>query len=372
MANEAKHRRIARELLAEIAGGKYAPSGRLPSEAQLVERFGASRPTVARALRELQDQGLVERRVGSGSFARGPGTPEVSSRQLGLLIPGLGTAEIFEAICGELAGLARVRGYGLVWGGAGARPQQDIGIEEASELCEQFIRAKTAGVFLAPFEHLARREDVNVGLAERLRMAGIAVVLLDRDLGAFPSRSGFDLVGVDNFAGGYQLADHLLKLGCRSLAFSVRPHSAPTVNARVAGAREAILDRGLPLPPDFVREGEPDTADHARRFLGDGRVDAVLCANDEHAALLMRSMEREGVKVPSGVRVVGFDDVRFASMLSVPLTTMRQPCREIAEVALGAMLDRIADPAMPARSLILSPTLVIRESCGTYLGRVEG
>ena len=49
MSLEPKHRLISRQLLAEIAAGKYAPSGRLPSEAQLVERFGVSRPTVARA-----------------------------------------------------------------------------------------------------------------------------------------------------------------------------------------------------------------------------------------------------------------------------------------------------------------------------------
>ncbi len=114
MGSEPKHSRISQELLAEIASGKYAPSGRLPSEAQLVRRFGVSRPTVARALRDLQDRGLVERRVGSGSYVRGPVTGDVH-RQFGLLIPGLGTTEIFEVICGELAGLARVHGYGLLW-----------------------------------------------------------------------------------------------------------------------------------------------------------------------------------------------------------------------------------------------------------------
>ena len=75
MSSAPKHSRISQELLAEIAAGKYAPSGRLPSEAQLVDRFGVSRPTVARALRDLQDQGLVERRVGSGSFVRSQARP---------------------------------------------------------------------------------------------------------------------------------------------------------------------------------------------------------------------------------------------------------------------------------------------------------
>ncbi|QDV38221.1 substrate-binding domain-containing protein [Tautonia plasticadhaerens] len=374
MPAEPKYRRIVVELLAEIASGKYSPSGRLPSEAQLVARFGVSRPTVARALHDLQEQGLIERRVGSGSYLsrRPTAGPGDSVRQLGLLIPGLGTTEIFEAICGELAGLARVHGYGLLWGGTGPRPPADLGAEDAEALCEQFIAARVAGVFFAPFERNARSEELNLGLAEKLRRAGIALVLLDRDLGPFPTRSDLDLVGVDNFAGGYLLAEHLLKLGCRSLAFAIRPMMAPTANARIAGAREAILARGLPVPPGFVHVGEPDAPEFARGLLDGGRTDAILCANDDVAAVLLRTIDRLGVLAPAGVRVVGFDDVRFASLLSVPLTTMRQPCREIAVVALRAMLDRIADPTLPPRGLTLSPSLVVRESCGAYLGRAGG
>lgn len=364
-----KHHRISRTLLAEIASGKYAPSGRLPSEAQLVERFGVSRPTVARALRDLQDQGLVERRVGSGSFVR-EGRPPDAIRQLGLLIPGLGRTEIFEVICGELAGLARARGYGLLWGGGGRRPNEDVSAEEAETICDQFLGSRAAGVFFAPFEHIDRREEVNRRLVEKLRLAGIAVVLLDRDLGAFPHRSDLDLVGVDNFAGGYRLADHLLKLGARGPVFAMRPRSASTVNARVAGAREAMLDHGLSVPSSFVRVGEPDDPKFARAILDRGRVDAVLCANDHVAALLLRSLERAGARVPEDVRMVGFDDVRFATLLSVPLTTMHQPCREIAQVALRAMLDRIDDPMTPPRGLAVSPSLVVRESCGAYAPRV--
>lgn len=365
--SEPKHSRISQDLLAEIASGKYLPSGRLPSEAQLVERFGVSRPTVARALRDLQDRGLVERRVGSGSFVRSPITPDVQ-RQLGLLIPGLGTTEIFEVICGELAGLARVHGYGLLWGGGHPRRPGRISEDDAKELCDQFIRSQVAGVFFAPFEHTEHREDANRGLAERLRREGISVVLLDRDLGLFPARSEFDLVGVDNFAGGYALADHLLKLGC-SLAFAVRPHSAPTVNARIAGAREAMLDRGQKVPANFVREGEPDDPAFARKFLGKAKVDAILCGNDHTAAQLMRTLDREGIRVPTDIRMAGFDDVKFATLLSPPLTTMHQPCREIALVAFRAMLDRINDPTLPPRGLTLSPRLVVRESCGAYLSR---
>ena len=77
MPSEPRHRTIYRELLAEIAAGAYSRDGRMPSEAQLVERFSVSRPTVARALRDLQDQGLVDRRIGSGTYvpSRRPSPP---------------------------------------------------------------------------------------------------------------------------------------------------------------------------------------------------------------------------------------------------------------------------------------------------------
>jgi LacI family transcriptional regulator len=144
------------------------------------------------------------------------------------------------------------------------------------------------------------------------------------------------------------------------------------VGLRIAGAREAILQHGLAVPPDFVRVGEPDDPKLAQGLAAGRRVDAALCANDRTAAVLMRSLERAGVRVPRDVRVVGFDDVRYATLLSVPLTTMHQPCREIAVTAFRAMLDRMADPALPPRSFVLPPRLVVRESCGAYLPASTG
>jgi DNA-binding FadR family transcriptional regulator len=136
MQNEPKHREISRHLLSEIAGGKYEAEGRLPSEAQLVNRFHVSRPTVARALRDLQADGLIERRAGSGTYVRRQAPGAASTRQLGLLIPGLGTTEIFELICGEIASLARASEYSLLWGGSShPRQDQDDSLEYAEELC---------------------------------------------------------------------------------------------------------------------------------------------------------------------------------------------------------------------------------------------
>jgi DNA-binding LacI/PurR family transcriptional regulator len=197
------------------------------------------------------------------------------------------------------------------------------------------------------------------------------VVLLDRDLNSFPMRSDFDLVGIDNVAGGYLLAEHLIKLGCRRIYFVARPHSAPTVGARIAGVREAFVRYRLEMDPGWLSVGDPSDLKFARGLTAGKQADAFICANDHTAALLLRSLEKAGVKVPRDVRVVGFDDVNYATLVSPPLTTIHQPCRDIAVIALRTMLERIADPALTPRSLALTPGLVVRESCGAYLHRAS-
>lgn len=372
MAQQPKHRAVSRHLRADIAAGRYGPGKRLPSEPALVKQFGVSRPTIARALLDLQTEGLIERRAGSGTYVRSAAPAAATTRLLGLLIPGLGTTEIFEVICGELASLARAHDYSLLWGGsAHPRYNSDTSLEHAEEVCRQFIERRVSGVFFAPFELVPKQDEANRHLAEMLRQSGISVILLDRDLQSFPNRSDFDLVGTDNVAGGFLLAEHLLKLGCKRIGFVARPMSAPTVDARIAGAREALVRRRLEPAPDWVRLGDPADRKFARILTAGRPADAFICANDHTAATLMRSLEAIGVRVPRDVRVVGFDDVKYATLLSVPLTTIHQPCRDIAVIGFRTMLHRIAEPTLPARSLALTPTLIVRESCGAYLPQTK-
>lgn len=364
----AKHENISRELRGEIAAGKYGSTGQLPSEAQLVERFGVSRPTVARALRDLQEEGLVRRQAGSGTYVR-PRTESVGGAEvLGLLVPERGTIEIFDAICGELGALARMQGSGLLWGGSPV-PQVDREAtpEHSEKVCREFIDRGVTGVFFAPLEMGPASEPVNRRILELFRQAGIPVVLLDRDVTPFPTRSGCDLVSMDNFAAGYLVAEHLIRLGCQKLRFVARPGSAPTVDARLSGTREAIRKYGLKEESELAAWGDPNDKKFVRGLRAGKSCDGILCANDFTAAELLRSLRGLKVAVPADVRLAGFDDVRYATLLPVALTTIHQPCREIAEVAFRAMQERIRVPTIPMRTLTVAPRLVVRESCGAYL-----
>jgi DNA-binding LacI/PurR family transcriptional regulator len=376
MNSSSKHRTISRQLATEIIAGKYRQTGRLPSEAQFVKRFGVSRPTIGRALKDLQEQGLIDRRRGSGTYIRAEKDrlhdAHSAIPQLGMIVPSLRHTEIFESICGELASLARVNDYGFWWG-ASTSPiaESKMTVDEAEALCSRFIERGVAGVFFVPFEHQADREAANRRITEHLRQAGIPVVLLDRDIGAFPNRSAYDLVGIDNFAGGYLLAEHLIKLGARRLAYVMRPLTASTVDARIAGAQSAMRAYGLESPHPFVHSGDPTDLKFVRSFVHGRRIDAVLCTSDHIAAQLLQSLTRLGIRVPQDLRLVGFDDVRFASLLTIPLTTMEQPCRDIAITAFNALLERLKNPTMPPRTLMLTPRIIVRETCGAYLQQTQ-
>jgi GntR family transcriptional regulator of arabinose operon len=95
------------------------------------------------------------------------------------------------------------------------------------------------------------------------------------------------------------------------------------------------------------------------------RSDGFVCANDFTAARLLRTLEGLKVSVPRDVRLVGVDDVKYASLLPVPLTTVHQPCAEIGTMAIAAMLERLRHPTMPPRDVLVDVRLVVRASCGS-------
>src|ERR1035438_1612844 len=135
-----KVRQMFDKLPPEILSGKYAPGQKFPSEAALVQQFGTSRITVGRALRELSQRGLVERVAGSGTYV-GRGHVSADSLLFGLLIPDLGTSEIFEPICQGIAAAPTASRHGLLWGHVAAGEAAPE--EQALGLCEQFIARKT-------------------------------------------------------------------------------------------------------------------------------------------------------------------------------------------------------------------------------------
>lgn len=368
MAPTGKYRDIVSAVREQLASGTYRDGDRIPSENQLAMRFGVSRPTAARALRELQVAGLVERRAGSGTYVR-QAERERTSRTFGLLVPGLGATEIFDPICTEITRVCQEEHSTVLWGDAsrpgGGAPRPDDDALEVDRLCRYYLERGVDGVFFAPLEASAEREQENERIAAALADAGAAVVLLDRDLLDFPGRSDFDLVGIDNFQAGSRLGEHLLHVGHRRIVFLARAHHPSTTDLRAAGCREAMRRAGVETSAEFQHSGDPSDEAFVGELMKRVQPEAIVCSNDLTAALLIVALAHLGFHVPRDVAVVGFDDVKYSTLLSVGLTTMRQPFHGLARVAVRAMNDRMQEPDLDARQLLLNAELVVRQSCGS-------
>jgi DNA-binding LacI/PurR family transcriptional regulator len=357
-----KYREILEKIQDDITSGKYKPGQRLPSEAELVRRYGTSRMTVFRAMHELQSQGIVTRRVGSGTFVAQ--NANSGSHVFGLLIPELGQTEIFEVICKGMMEAPQAIHHSLLWGNAASKENEKE--EIAEQLCRHYIAKKVSGVFFAPVEFSPSRYEANHRIVAALDKARIPVVLLDRCLEPYPRRSNYDLVGIDNRRTGYMATEHLIRAGAKRITFFARPNSAPTVDARIAGYREAIQVLSKQTDRGSVSLGDASDSTFVKSVLAKHRPDAFLCANDHTAGNLMHTLLSLDKRIPEDIRMVGIDDVKYARLLPVPLTTQHQPCRDIGRIALSIMLDRISNPDFPARDVLLGCKLVIRQSCGSH------
>lgn len=357
---QAKYVEIIESLRGDIGSGRYRPGARLPSEAELIRKFNVSRMTVVKALQQLQQEGLLNRRVGSGTYATGV-TPE-EGKVFGLLIPDLGQTEIFEPICRGMMRSPSVKSHSLSWGHALSTSKHKE--EEAEHLCHSYIEQAVSGVFFAPLEFSVRK-DVNARIVTALDKAKIPVILLDKDFVEYPDRSNYDLVGLNNRRAGYIVTDHLIRQGGSRVAFLARENSAETVEHRIVGYREALYAHDLPILKELVLRGEPSDASFVESALRANRIDSIMCANDHTAANLMQTLISLGIRIPQDVRIAGVDDVKYASLLPIPLTTFHQPCDDIGAASMSAMLERVGNPHLPTRSILLNGYLVVRRSCGS-------
>ena len=345
---------IAEALRKEIRAGAYSRTGSFPSLTKIMRRFGVSRPSAVRSIAELKRLGLVSTRKGAGTFV------SQKNRTIGLAIPGTADSEFFSAIMDGLVFSCNKYGIDLVAGDIFAVDHDRRG-RQAERLARHFAAKRVAGVIMQPVGFSETADQLNGIISDILDKAGIPVVLVDYDIVPPPERSRYDLVAIDNFGAGRKIAAHLLGVGAKRICCLLRSLCADSVRTRFSGV-DAEVCRSRMGRHATVVVAEPDDRKAIAAMMEDLRPDAIVCSNDIAALNLVKTLKKLRIRVPDDVMLAGFDDVRLAGSMSPGLTTIRQPCFDIASTAFKTLLERMADPSLPPRQILLDTTLVVRDS----------
>ena len=189
--------------------------------------------------------------------------------------------------------------------------------------------------------------------------------------------------GVTNIVLNHQRAaevalKHLFQLGHRQIAFIKGQEFSSDTAVRWTNIEHVARQLGLTIDPHLVTQLEGDSASPqlgylaTNKLLASGKAFSALFAfNDVSAMGAIRALCASGWRVPADVSVVGFDDIQSAAFQNPPLTTVRQPLREMGRAAAEILLKRINRPGSELHDQhTVEPELVVRETtCLAPAGR---
>lgn len=190
-----------------------------------------------------------------------------------------------------------------------------------------------------------------------LKESGIPVVLVDT-----PSDEPFDQVLVDNHAPSQQVVEHLIEQGHTRVAVLAGQQSNANTRERVAGWADAMAAHGLEASEDMLRWTGRDTSsarEQAHTLLsGPHPPTAIFATSNRVTQGLLEAIGELGLAMPNDIAVAAFDEPQFANLIRPQLTCVAQPTYKIGTEAVRLMMERIDDPDLPARTVVLEPEII--------------
>ena len=272
-----------------------------------------------------------------------------STKLLGLILTGINNPFMSE-LSYHIDRQARARGYNIIL----CNSSRDI--EQERELFELMIGRQVDGVILLPagpesYESLqpffSRLPTVFVG--ENLRDAQESYV------------------SVDNFRGTYMGVEYLYKLGHRDILYFGKRQGSTTHQLRSDGYAAACQDLGL--TPQYCNNTFSNTSikygyQLAKQLLVQERkFTAIFASTDTNALGIMQAAEEMGLRIPQDFSLLGFDNIRDSGLPRIELTTIEQPMKMLASVAVHTLLEKVQNELAGYTHRILTPTLIERSSC---------
>ena len=329
------------DLRKQILAGVLKNGEKLFSENEFSLRYKISRRSVRQALSNLEEEQLICSHAGRGwSVASFRKEIEQTRKRIVLILPEVDNAFINElnhgvqSVAGEL-------NCDLIFQSSAFHHEK-----ERSNILH-WLEQKIDGMIIFPMVG-----NFYTDLLFELKKRNMPFVLVDR----FFQDVDTDYVVTDNYKGAFEAVKYLAEHGCRRIAHLMGSASSANV-ARYEGYRDALAASQIVYDPVLVIRMDPDfhTGENVGPDCVFGRkamqllldrpipVDGVFACNDNMAIGALQSIRKSSLSVPEDISIVGFDDLKIASMLEVPLTTVRQPKEKIGMETLRLLLKRIRE-----------------------------
>jgi LacI family transcriptional regulator len=229
--------------------------------------------------------------------------------------------------------------------------------EEELRVIETLYQRRVDGILCAPSGDPHRRA------LNYLANHNLPTVLVDR-----LASDRFDQVGTENREATSQLVEHLAARGHRRVALLRGLEGLATTIERLDGYRLGLERSGLPYDTRLVGSGasevEPACAAVHQLVALPEPPTGIVAANNRMTIGAMRALRELGLAVPQDIALVSFDDFEWADLFHPRLTVIAQPIHEMGARAVRLLLDRLAEPQQPPRTVQLTPQFIHRESCG--------
>ena len=332
----AKYQQLAEILKSEITHILRQGGDKLPTEAELSQRYHMSRQTVRHALQILEDDGLIHRRQGSGSYITEQ-VKDPSVRQIAVITSFLDDY-IFPSVLHNAQSIFSQEGYSTLVYATENR------VSTEREILTRLLNENPSAILVEGSK--TALPTPNADLYLKLREIGIPVLFLH---GIYSNLQGFPSMLDDNYNGGYQLCRYLIERGHSKIAgiFKSDDIQGPQ---RYHGVVNAIRDEDLPIPDQsfywydtedrlaMLEKNDLQVVDYFIRNRLPGST-AVVCYNDEIANLLIRRLLENGIQVPKDVAVVSFDNSFYSSLSSCRITSLSHGEHNVGRVAAEALIQ---------------------------------
>jgi len=322
--------------------------------------LGVSIVTVSKVLRNHSDisaqtRKRVLRRMKELNYQPNPAARTLVTGRtnlIGLIVPDL-VHPFFAEVAKGISSRLRSHQYSLII----ASSEDDANLER-SEI-DQMLARRVDALILASTQS-------NCDTVEKIKATGMPYVLLDRKLAGVSA----NFVGIDDVKAGMLATDHLLEVGCKTIAH-IGGSDVSTAVDRQAGYSLALTRRGISLPPEYVvKYGRGDDSGDVAGYNGmkrllqlNPRPDGVFCLNDPVAMGAMRAIVEAGLRIPADIAIVGCGNVHYDDLLIVPLTSIDQDSHTLGVSAAKLAISIIKrKPDASPKSLIMPAKLVVRAS----------